>query len=89
MWATFRGKRYRVYERRMPDAWGKCWPDAQEIAIDPRANGQKLLMTLLDEGITACFPDLDNAEVDRASTDMARWLWRYGFRAVDRSIARK
>lgn len=50
------------------------------IEVDPALSERDLLRALLDEGIHACFWDLDNERVEQASKSIAYLLWRVGYR---------
>lgn len=80
---VFRGKRWKVRYRKMADCHGLTdapQEPGKEIWLDPRTDGIEHLSTLLDEGIHCCQWDLDNEIVAEIATDLARWLWRMGYR---------
>jgi len=82
---TFRGRRYRI--RRVPrlnDA-GKCdHPEApdKEIIIRLGQRGIDELDTVLHEVGHACFWDLSEEAIGDGMTDIAKFLWREGYRRV-------
>ncbi|MBI1176362.1 hypothetical protein GC207_02865 [bacterium] len=55
-------------------------PKVRTIEVDPNLSERDLLRALLDEGIHACFWDLDNDRVAEASRSLAYLLWRVGYR---------
>ena len=78
----FRGTRYRVIWRELQGDWGLCEPN-KELVIDPRAGGFARLDTIIHESMHACVPDLDEEAVDETSEDIAKLLWRLGYRGPD------
>ncbi len=82
----FRNNRYNIEVKNLKDHFGRCdAPDTKQkkILINPNQSGEKLLATLLDEAIHACMFDIDNDVVDEISDDIARFLWRAGYRLVE------
>lgn len=84
---TFRGRRYRIKWRKPKDRkhGGYCEnPKGKnpEITIHPELDDENLLRVVIDEGIHACFYDLDNESVGEASTDIA------AFRQDSKSLRR-
>jgi hypothetical protein len=90
---TFRGKKYRIVVRAIPDkeeANGftespstKC----KKMVIDPRCkvhdSDRELLKTLLDESLHCVWFDIDNDVIDTVSRDIANFLYRAGYRMTD------
>jgi hypothetical protein len=82
----FRNNRYKVEVKRLRDRRGQCdapTTQGKSILINPGQSGEKLLATLLDEAIHACLFEIDNDVVDEISDDIARFLWRAGYRLVE------
>jgi hypothetical protein len=82
----FRNNRYKVEVKKLKDRRGQCddpTTQGKSIVIDPNQSGENLLATLLDESIHACMFDIDNEVVDVISDDIARFLWRAGYRLVE------
>lgn len=80
---VFRGRRYRVrVVNRLKDHADTDAPDTpgKTIRLHSSLDGQQRLQVLLDEGIHACLFDLDNEVVQEISEDLARFLWRDGWR---------
>jgi hypothetical protein len=84
MKATLRGKRYKVRRCRMPtDALGWCDPPdhpGKEIRICHTLKGEKELDVTIHELLHACFWDMDETAINDSATDIARVLWRMGYR---------
>ena len=68
-----------------PDEWFPDYdPDARkEIYVDHRLKNRARLDTLIHECTHAEFPYMKEADVDRWATNMARLLWRLGYRCPD------
>lgn len=78
---SFMGRMYRIrFHHRMPaDALGMCeHPTAKNktIHIRPNLDTRQLVETVVDESLHACFWSLDNGEVDQATSDIVRLLFR-------------
>ena len=81
----FRGTRYRL-------KFGHTWADETkgetdapnqpkpEIRIRKHLRGLMLLDTLIHEGLHATLWDLDDDAVHATASDIARLLWRLGYR---------
>ena len=81
---VFRRQRWKIrFDRLLPHAYGECSHGERKIAIDPNVGGLGRLDVLVHEAMHACFPDLDEDEVDEYSWDIARFLWRLGYRGPD------
>ena len=78
----FRGKRWRI---RWRTGRGKGYCEAptapeKEMTINPRQKDIALLDTLIHESLHACHWDMDEEAVEETATDIARLLWRLGYR---------
>ena len=84
---VFFNKRWRFKRvTSIKDGLGSCdSPDKpdKEIKVLKRLIGREELDTLLHEALHACFWHLDEEYVDQAASDLARALWRLGYRKVD------
>jgi len=83
---TIRGKRYRVRFRRLPGVWGQCDHPAtpkKTITIDPDMSGFDALDTAVHELLHGGMWELREDVVAELSSDIARALWRMGFRHID------
>jgi hypothetical protein len=84
MQVTIRGKRWNLEFRKLPGGdLGKC--DSPEtpnktIVVNPNQKGVDVLGTILHEAMHAAHWDLDEEAIDSASDDIAKILWRLGYR---------
>ena len=81
----FRGTRYRLklgHEWRDDTKGETDTPEnpKPEIRIRKGMEGLMLLDTLIHEGLHACLWDLDDDAVGASASDIARLLWRLGYR---------
>lgn len=81
---VFREKKFSLHWQK-PDSksHGQCdHRDSvgKRMFIAPNLSELELLETALHEPLHACYPDLDEDSVDVGAADMARFLWRMGFR---------
>jgi len=76
---SIRGKRWNVVFRKLSKEWGLCAPKLREITLDSGADSGALLYAVLHEGLHAAFPDLDEASVTEASSDISALMTRLGF----------
>jgi hypothetical protein len=85
MKARFRGTDYEVRFgpiRSNPDAVGLCDWTKCRITILPSLKGVERLDTEIHEAIHACLPDVAEEAVGMAAEDIARYLWRRGYRLI-------
>lgn len=81
---VFRRKRYRI--RWVPSLGPKLADcDAptdtdKEIRLEQGLRGLNELTTVIHEGLHACLWDLDETAVEESASDIARLLWRLGYR---------
>jgi len=83
MQITIRGKRWKLRFCRLRNNHGECDSPAtnsKQIRISHRIRDERLLDVLIHEGLHACHWDLDEEAVDRSAKDLARMLWRLGYR---------
>lgn len=84
---VFRGRRYTITSRLGKDAVGGCdgppSVSGKELSLKRGLKGIELLTTAIHEGLHATNWDLDETTVDETSTDIAKFLWRLGFRQID------
>jgi hypothetical protein len=83
---VFMGNKYRVFETpsKPKNILGVCEPPTaknRKMEI-PIGYGPNILNVQIHEGIHACAFILDEPTVDRMSSDIARLLWRIGWRNV-------
>ena len=82
---TFRGRRWTVgrSEHRDPDERGVCeapWTDHKVIDVPVHGGTVGELDTLLHESLHACMWDMDEEAIHESARDIARFLWRLGWR---------
>lgn len=85
---TFRGKRWKIVWRKPPrttkgDSDADCErPDSTDktIRINSKAAGLRELELELHEAAHASFWDWDEEAVEEAARDIAKFLWRIGWR---------
>lgn len=66
------------------DALGICdapTAKAKRIRIKSKLRGEKRLSVLVHELLHACYWDMDEEAIHYAADDIARVLWRVGYRA--------
>jgi hypothetical protein len=63
-------------------AWGQATIGEGLIEIDPRLGAKRQLEVLCHEQIHLTFPELSEAQVDRAGKDLAAVLWDQDYRRV-------
>jgi hypothetical protein len=63
-------------------AWGQATIGEGLIEIDPRLGAKRQLEVLCHEQIHLTFPELSEAQVDRAGKDLADVLWNQDYRRV-------
>ena len=84
MQITIRGKRWNLQFRKLRDgSLGKCdSPEAtnKKIVVNPNQSGVDVLGTLIHEMMHAAHWDLDEEAIDTTSVDIARVLWKLGYR---------
>jgi len=84
----FRGKRYAINlsatlaadTKGEADSPDKAGP---EIRVRRGERDLMLLDTLIHEGLHACLWDMDDEAVTATASDIARLLWRLGYRRQD------
>ena len=81
---TFRGKRYRIIlNEYLGRDYGLCDnPNRKEksIKLNRNLDEKQLLAFAIHEALHACLWDLDEQAIDSSSADIARFLYRLGFR---------
>ena len=88
MQITLRGKRYTVeFPARVPGGvHGLCDSPklkGRKILIKRSLIGQRRLEVIIHEALHACMWDIDEEAVDETAHDIARLLWRVGYRSSD------
>lgn len=77
-------KKSKVVWRRLgrEKAWGQATIGEGLIEIDPRLGAKRQLEVLCHEQIHLTFPEMSEAQVDRAGKDLAAVLWGQNYRRV-------
>ena len=90
MKCKLRGRMYDVVDgvkkSEMPGSAGECdgpKDKKKQIRIREDQRGLEHLDTLLHEGLHACFWDFDESVVLESARDLARLLWRLGYRRIE------
>lgn len=81
-----RGKVWTLERKRLKELDGQCDPPNlpnKRIFIHAGLRGEKELDAIIHELTHAAHWDLDEPAVDEFSTDLARILWRMGYRKQD------
>lgn len=63
-------------------AWGQATIGEGLIEIDPRLGAKRQLEVLCHEQVHLTFPEMSEAQVDRAGKDLAAVLWDQNYRRV-------
>jgi hypothetical protein len=81
MRCRLRGKYYTLkFAKLKPPLMGLCNWDEKTISIADRLGGEIELDTIIHELLHACQPDLAEETVNQTATDLARVLFRLGYR---------
>ena len=83
---TFRGKRWLIRFVEKADEWGSCEEPTgvdKTMFLSPKLKRLDALDTTIHESLHACFWDIDEEVVEKAASDIARFLWRLGYRRCD------
>lgn len=82
--ATFSGKRWRIVADEHVDGYvdaPEFADDERELYISAGLKGRRRLEVCVHEALHACHGGLPEKEVDGIARDVARFLWRLGYRA--------
>jgi len=63
-------------------AWGQATIDDNLIEIDIRLGAKRQTEVLLHEGLHLAFPQMTEADVDRAGKLLSRLMWSQNYRRV-------
>ncbi len=74
------GKKWRWRYEPLKCVDGYCNADNRKIQIDTGLTGKRQLEIELHEAMHAIFPDLCEAAIGSGAEDLARLLWRLGYR---------
>ena len=82
----FRGKKYFIKWIDKKKFGGKCDPPdkkKKKTSFGIYLKGENELRIFLHEPLHSVLWDLDEKAVNEISLDLARWLWRLGYRRVN------
>ena len=74
------GRLWRIVFRSLSSAWGYCEHDSRTILIEKNADAQTVLDAICHEVAHASFPYLTEDTIGSFGTDLARLLWKMGWR---------
>jgi hypothetical protein len=79
---TFNGTKYTIWTDAKIDGFADLPKerDNMTLYVDPMIPGMGHLDTAVHEAIHACFHDATETLVGHAGRDIARFLWRLGYR---------
>lgn len=79
-----KSRKSKVVYRRLgrEKAWGQATIGEGLIEIDPRLGAKRQLEVLCHEQVHLTFPEMSEAQVDRAGKDLASVLWDQNYRKV-------
>jgi hypothetical protein len=84
MHVNVRGKRWNlVFERISGKTAGLCDPPTElkkKIIIHDNLSEQETLRVICHEVLHAAYWDMDESAIDEASADLAKILWKLGYR---------
>lgn len=80
---TCRGKRWKYRVTRPMKKRGEADSVRKEVRISGDMKGEKLLDTIIHEALHVGCWDLDEEVVEEVATDIARLLWRLGYRNLN------
>lgn len=76
-----RDKYFRLrFERLPPNADGLCDLYGRSIKIRKSLRGERQLEVIIHEVLHGCHWDLDEVAITETAKDLARVLWRLGYR---------
>lgn len=84
---SFRGKRWRIERKGIKGRWGECEnPEIKDkrLIIPKAKHGPKILLEVaIHEALHACMWDLNEEPIFDSARDIAKFLWKLGFRLVE------
>lgn len=83
--ATFRGTTYRVDTDEIEGVCVVAHEPLTIYIVGGLSNNQRTLDVMIHEALHACFPYMKEDRVTQAGTDIARFLWRSGWRLNKRA----
>lgn len=80
MQATFRNRVFDVKYMDTGELDGSCGDENELIEINNRVRGLARLITEIHETLHACLPMLEEKIIEPSATDIAKFLWKLGYR---------
>jgi hypothetical protein len=81
MRCRLRGKYWRIEREKLPRKLdGLCNADERKITVQPSLSGERELDVLIHEMLHACHWDLAEESITETASDLARVLFRLGYR---------
>lgn len=81
MRCKLRGKHWRIVREKLPRKLdGLCNADNRVITVQPHLSGERELDVLIHEMLHACHWDLAEESITETASDLARVLFRLGYR---------
>ena len=80
MQATFRNRVFDIKYINTGCLEGSCCDESELIEIHNRVKGLARLDAEIHESLHACLPMLEEKVIDPSATDIARFLWKLGYR---------
>jgi hypothetical protein len=79
---TFMGRRYYITTEKL-DGWCSTYKKDKELVVNKPLDTRVGLETALHESLHACQWPASEARVEQTAYDIARFLWRLGYRKQD------
>ena len=81
MRCRLRGKYWRIEREKLPRKLdGLCNADERKITVQPYLSGERELDVLIHEMLHACYWDLAEESITETASDLARVLFRLGYK---------
>jgi hypothetical protein len=84
MRVRLRDKYFKLTFERLPKTHdGACCMSTREIKVRTSLRGERRLEVVIHELLHGCHWDLDEAAIEETAEDLARVLWRLGYRETE------
>ena len=77
---SFRGRKFKITYMDLGERDGSCLDESEEIEIDKQLKKRPRLDAEIHEALHACLPMLEEKIINPSARDIARFLWRVGYR---------
>ena len=85
MRCRLRGKYWLIRREKLPRKLdGLCDANTRRITVQPHLSGERELDVLIHEMLHACHWDLDETAITETASDLARVLFRLGYRKAEK-----